>query len=541
MTSTSPVDTVHGMDAIVIAAPTLSPYLRTMLPDGRSPVEHLAARVEMITNQKPAHVLVLTVERESTLRETAPDVASQWNVVTVQSSGSAAPRGADALRSAREALPAECETVAWIAIDAPFIDPALYQYLYALHARSWSDYTFGDGFPVGFGAEFVRVETLPAVESLAASRNLSWNRSLLFDALSIDINAFDIETEAASEDFAALRLSLTVDVLQNVLLCRALVERGVAIATPIASDVPDPYTTRFDDRTPLLNVLRDDRTIGRTRPYWYQVQITEELPQQPYWTPWADARWAPPEAGARALSLDQWRALVERIARFTPEATIAIGYRGEPARHPQIAELIAAVSAWPGITLYVETCGIGWTEEGMAALSLPHVGATIVEIDAVNDDQYAKLRGAGFQEAVALVTQLATRAPGRVYAQATRMQENEWELQEFYQYWNAVPGVTPIIQKYNDFAGRLPARRVADLAPYKRQACWHLTRDLVVRVDGTVVRCFQDLDGEYVRGNILTDNIEEVWQRAEPDFRDHVAGTFGGICEHCDEHYTFYG
>jgi radical SAM protein with 4Fe4S-binding SPASM domain len=64
-------------------------------------------------------------------------------------------------------------------------------------------------------------------------------------------------------------------------------------------------------------------------------------------------------------------------------------------------------------------------------------------------------------------------------------------------------------------------------------------RDLVVLHNGDVVRCKQDIDAAFLLGNVNKLSIEEIWQGNETVYLDHVAGSYDGICENCDEYYTF--
>ncbi len=534
MTRSSPVDTVIEMYHLVVAAPRVSPYLTVAFPDGRTPLDTLMLRIERLRAVCALESISLLYREDD---ETAlPDIPAEWTRLAVPREASATA----ALARLDAHLPTGDAAVIWVALDAPFFDVELTRYLVRLHEQSWCDYTFADGFPTGYAPEVLRRDALAALSSLAASGALEWTRTILFDALSRDINAFDVETEAATEDYALLRLSLTVDTRQNYLLCRRLVERGAA-DTGESGKEPDPTRERYHDRgIPLLAELMRAPDVGRTLPYYYYVQITTEMVQRPSYTPWSDARWAPdPPGEGTHMDLDTWKAVLARLAEWTPEATIAIGYRGEPALHPAIAECIAEVARYPGLTLYVETAGVGWTADALAALAESPVEAVIVELDAIDETRYRALRGVGYEEALATIERLAVTMPGRVYVQGTRMVENEWELQDFFKRWDATEGVEPLIQKYNSWAGRLPDRKVADFSPLERNACRHLQRDMVILVDGVVPRCFQDLDKEARRGSILREAPDEVWDRAAAEYLDHVGGVLPEMCKRCDEFYTF--
>ncbi len=525
------------MDHLVLYAPRISPYLNLPFSDGTTALDHLIRRVaalqEALDSLRSVHLLL----------GEPPDnlpVPPEWHTIAVDGEPGHDLSSATAIRALDASLPQDDGAVLFGALDAPFFDVALARYLHSLHRQAWCDYTFGDGFPAGYAVEILRRAVLSSLAQLAEAGNQAWTRSFVFDALSSDINAFDVETEAAVEDLALLRLSLTVDRRANFALCRRLVERGLTEPTDPTA-VPDPAQERYDHRhISLLAALRDDAALRRTLPYYYQIQITDEMPQRPAYLPWDDPKLEVRHPGQGTfLTPERWERLVAEIAAVTPEAVISLGYRGDPALHPELPRLIDTVQRHSGIQLYVETSGLGWSDTHIAALQSPSVAAVIVELDTVDAERYGELRGEGFAEAMKCMDRFLQVIPGRLYAQATRMQDTEWELQAFFRHWDAVDGVTPLIQKYNSWAGRLDDRRVMDLAPLHRIPCWHLQRDMVIRLNGDVPRCFQDLQGEGHRGNVFVEGIEPVWERGAQEFVDHSRGMRAPICERCDEYYTF--
>jgi spiro-SPASM protein len=253
------------------------------------------------------------------------------------------------------------------------------------------------------------------------------------------------------------------------------------------------------------------------------------------------------------MSLAHWRELLDMIRSFCGEATVGISLWGDPALHSRIAELCEAAIEAPGISLLIETSGVGWRAETLqriaaaassASASPAGAGAQaggltwIVSLDALEPAMYRQLRGEGFEEAHAAVRMLSELFPGRVYVQAVRMEENEEELDRFYRAWKSEEAGT-IIQKYDYFCGALPQRKISDLSPVERIPCWHLKRDLVVRMDGAAELCREDLSGEYRLGNIFEEGIETVWERGRPYYLRHLEEELPPICRNCDEYYTF--
>ena len=525
------------MVQIVAHSTDPSVYLHQAFPDGYTPLEHLNRRIQRLrtvleddgNEVAPSAILLLPGYVDTGKIKLDVDTS----IATV-----AGDRASEALRTCDQAVDRTIDDLVVLDLDAPFFSVDLARYLYRLHRTNWCDYTFGDGFPIGYAVQIVRREILEPLALLAESRTIVWNRTFLFDSLSVDINAFDIETEAAREDYALLRLNLTVGTRADTLLCRRLVERGVT--DPGEDHAYDPEERRFpDDEDPLLAVLLDRPLLKRTLPRYYFVQVTEAIAQRPAWTPWSDERWAPP-VDPRSIGRGDFSRMLHAIADFTPEAVVHIGYRGEPALHPELEELIATIAGHSGLTFYIETAGIGWSPGALDKLVETHnIEAVIVTLDAPDETTYATLRGTGYAEAISFIETVRSRRPGLLYIQAVRMEDNEDLLPEFFHRWNEVEGVQPLIEKYNSWAGRLADRRPADLTPIHRPACVHLERDLVITVDGAVIRCHQDLDREAIRGNILTDALDAIWLNGEREYADHVGHRYPPLCEKCDEYYTF--
>ena len=74
---------------------------------------------------------------------------------------------------------------------------------------------------------------------------------------------------------------------------------------------------------------------------------------------------------------------------------------GEPSLHSEIAGLAGAVANFDGLSLLIETSGIGWREGDIDRI-IDTVGDRtewIVSLDSIDQDAYSRLRGQGMQEA----------------------------------------------------------------------------------------------------------------------------------------------
>ena len=85
----------------------------------------------------------------------------------------------------------------------------------------------------------------------------------------------------------------------------------------------------------------------------------------------------------------------------------------------------------------------------------------------------------------------------------------------------------------------MPDRRPADISPLKRHPCWHLKRDMSILTDGSVPLCKEDCSRSIILGNAFTESLETIWERGLQTYQDQITSCYKGVCEHCDEYYTY--
>ncbi|MDR1373522.1 MAG: spiro-SPASM protein, partial [Treponema sp.] len=370
------------------------------------------------------------------------------------------------------------------------------------------------------------------------AKNLDGNggpveRDALFSVLQKDINSFDIETEISSADLRNHRLSLTADTKRNLLLLTRFA--GAAAGIPAAAGA--------------ASLIGEKPELLRTLPAFYPVQVSAPCPQDCSFCPY------PGSAASKEGFMEGSRfgELLDNIEAFSGDAVIDLSLWGELALHPQRLELIRQVLARPGLSLVIESSGIGWkaaeaellAEEARQAAPRKNRMAPlswIISLDTADGERYREIRGAGFAGAVDWAQRLLPLFPKDLYVQAVRVKGFEDDTERFYRFWKEA-GANCIIQKYDYFCGILPDLRTADLSPIERQPCWHLIRDMPVLLDGSVPRCREDpacLAGPgCLLGNVFTHSLEEIWSRGDIFYREQCAKTYGGICADCDEYYTY--
>ncbi len=402
--------------------------------------------------------------------------------------------------------------------DCPFLDTVLTRKMLDIHTRYCADYTNADGYPYGLAPEILRGEIVEALMALAQADSVQ--RGSVFSVIQKDINSFDIETEIAPRDQRLLRVSLAADTKRNLLLLQRIVGEG-------GQDAPS-----------VARILEHGGRILRTLPAYLSVQIVDGVSDRCVYDPYVSMYGE--EGGKRAeMSAERFEQLLQQVCGFCEDATVTLAAFGEPALHTEIAAIVQIAASHPQLRLIIETSGKGWRESDLAAIER---GAAvpltwIIYLDALDKNVYASIRGDGYEEANAFAQRMLAAFP-QTYLQAVRMQENEEDLEQFYKTWRAKTEHV-IIQKYDSVCGLLPDRRVTDLAPLKRFPCWHLKRDLHVRVDGSVPLCVEDVTGRLALGNIFEQEIGAIWERGEVHYLAHLDEQYPDLCSSCDEYYTY--
>ncbi|MDR3114501.1 MAG: spiro-SPASM protein [Treponema sp.] len=437
---------------------------------------------------------------------------------------------------ARESAGFDLTYFAWA--DCPFLDPDLAKAIAERHLQYAAEYSYADGWPYGVSPEILAPGMGGILSKILGDGDGPVERDILFSVIQKDINAFDIETVLSPVDLRCHRLSLTADSKRNLLLLTRFAEAG------------------FSRAQDAEIIIAEKPGLLRTLPNFFSIQVAGPCPQSCTLCPY------PRFQGSGGitqktdfLGIDRFEELLTRIIAFAGDGVIDLSLWGELSLHPEKMELIRRVLSRPELSLIIESSGLGWkTDEleqaaaeaqkapprstSMASLSW------IIALDAQDPARYREIRGPGYAEALATAKALIRLFPQDAYVQAVRVQGAEDDIEQFYRSWKEA-GAHIIIQKYDHFCGSLPARGAADLSPVKRQPCWHLLRDMVILLDGTVPCCREDLaalTGESEKGiwgNVFSDPLETIWSRGAALYRDQCIPVYTGICARCDEYYTY--
>lgn len=407
--------------------------------------------------------------------------------------------------------------------DYPLLDFSLTEKMFKNHIKYYAGYTFADGYPLGLSPEILRSSDINALYQLARGSSKKVSRNTIFNVLQKDINAFDIETEISPVDLRMYRISLSCDNKRNSEQLKNLIDNGI-----------------IDSET-LLEKISDSVHLLRTRPAYYQIQISDCCPQFCSYCPFASEAVVPTQK--KSMSVSVYDNLMDSITALSDDAHIALSAWGEPSMHDDFLSIVESTIKRKALTLIIETSGIGWDDDTLREihqLSIKYDNPVqwIVSLDALDKELYRQLRGEGYDEAYERAHFLLDLFGDNCWVQAVRMKENEVNLEDFFRFWKTKTE-NIIIQKYDWFCGVYEQKKITDLSPLKRDPCWHIKRDMFIKMNGDVPLCREDMTCQLKLGNIFEDDLESIWAKGRQIYLDHIMGNLPELCRDCDEYYTF--
>lgn len=436
---------------------------------------------------------------------------------------------------------AKATTAIFSWLDCPFLDASLSVKMHKNHIQYAAEYTFAEGYPYGFTPEIIDSGASSIISSLSkdtqkveGEKNIT--RESIFNIMKGDINSFEIETEISPDDFRLLRLDFSCSTKSNMLACQKLFEMANGEKSALE----------------LSKLASNTAGILRTVPSFYNIQIESKYRSKCIYSPYPEALEKTNKVLSE-MSFEAFQGLVKQIAEYSENAVISLSLFGEPLFHKDFKLFVLEVLKYQGLSVVIETTGENIQESDIkeiADFANEIKDRTngydkvmwIVYVDSMTKEKYEQIHFVdGLSKAKDCITLLTKYFPSSTYAQFTRMNQNEDELESFYRFWSDKKSPSNgnfIIQKYNDFGGLLPPNKPADLSPLERFPDWHLRRDMVILCDGSVPLYKESMLDDTI-GNVFNDSVESLWRKSDKLMEDQINKKYDEISGKCDEYYTF--
>lgn len=427
-----------------------------------------------------------------------------------------------------------------------FLDEKLTKTILDVHEKYYAEYTFADGYPVGFAPEIISSGTVGILSALYDEKKLNledkFSYESLFNLIKTDINSFEIEIHMAPKDWRLLRFSFTCDNKLNFETSLKLYNLALENKIPFTAEDLSSYA----EKNPWIH---------HSIPAFYNIQLCNDYSSQANYNPYF--KYADFEK-KELLSLEKFNAILKQIYDFSNSACIGLSAWGDCLALENLENYISMILDYPSFTILIETEGHFYKKElGERIKKILEEKNKInsldwiIFVDAFTEEKYNLIHQniscdisdgfTPFTKVLDTVSHLSQLFPNHVYPQFMRMTENEDELESFWRYWHdktSPSGGNLIIQKYSNYCCALENKKTADLSPLERNVCWHLKRDMIILADGRVPFCRESLF-ENIQGNVFEEGLDIIWKKRLNVIEEQLKGSYSKKCEVCDEYYTF--
>ncbi len=396
----------------------------------------------------------------------------------------------------------------------PFYDVDFIEKMIERHDKYLADFTYCIGYPEGLTPSIIKKNILKELIELVKDIE-QIKKNYLFFSISKDINSFDIETFIAEIDLRIHRISfglsdkgeekLTIDIFK-ILKENFTVD---SIIKYYKNNLDKLFTTIYSVFIELSNYSRISSI------YYPSIQEEKKL-----------------------IDFNILKKIVKDLKNMNEKIHIILSGQGEPLEHKEFLDIINFLLK-EELEVIVETTGYGIDNNLLEKIDNNYKKNLyfVIKIDAYCEKTYKIIHKEGNFNEINDKINLIKKYDFKIYKQIVRMQENEYEIEQFIRNKQTEE---LIIRKYTNYCGILPDKKVVDLSPFERIPCFHLRRELYINTDLTVSTCmYSRYKKNSIIGDLKKQNVNEVIEKVKQLYIDNVKSNYINFCMNCDDYYLF--
>ncbi len=424
------------------------------------------------------------------------------------------------------------QCIAYIDSIFPLWDFHIFKELLSIHLKYGADYSFAENLPHGIVPTIIDQSLIEAF-SIQDENILDDPNGMVFplrDHLEKNINKFHVEIHYEEPDMRMLRLDMGLQNLRSVVKTYSIFGK--------TNDIYSPYKE-------LKSILKRNSTILRTLPSYIELELISDCEYACIFCPRQYTKIDP------AIFSDEcFHKVKEYLNHSFGDSSVCFGGMGEPTQHPKIYEYCTQLLNLDKLKNLVIETNFYYLEKIYDLVEHPQYNKIrwILNLNSLKD--YGKMHGVddSFLGKIeknldTLIERIQTKDPKylkNIYLQMLKINENESEIDSIYEFTQK-KSISFLLQKYNSYIGMMPERRVSDMTPLERSACWHLRRDIFIRADGKVSFCKQDIQNQKIHGDLNLASIQDIWEKGKDDWVQHYNQKYNQSpnCIQCDEYFTF--
>ncbi len=197
--------------------------------------------------------------------------------------------------------------------------------------------------------------------------------------------------------------------------------------------------------------------------------------------------------------------------------SIKFNWRGEPALHTGLEDLVAYAKKKGILEVQINTNGIPYTQKRIEKLIDAGLDRIIFSMDGATKETYEKVRvGSDYDRLTANIRKFheVREAKGRVKPfiriQMVRMKENQAEVDRFLEMWKEI--ADDIAVKDVSDRGQGNAFYSGDQIAVGRKRCNQPWQRMIVARDGKVFPCCSDWERTYTIGDATKVPLKDIWK-----------------------------
>ncbi len=413
----------------------------------------------------------------------------------------------------------------------PLWDTKITSNIFSNHTSYRADYSYGENLPPGISPSIFS-RTLIDIFKIENKKVFSEQKFLmpLSNYIEKNINDFHVEIHYEEPDLRVLRLDFSSKNLRSLIKIEQILKK--------LSKNKSPYQQ-------LNALLKASPEILYRAPTYLEIELIQDCEYKCIFCPrqYLDLK-------TQVMSETVFTQVKKYLKSGLRDTSICLGGLGEPLQHQEISEIIKDFLDQESLHfLIIETNGY-YLEKVFSIIKHKNFKKTqwIININGLKNYGFIHGVDSSYREKVkdnlkVFTENLKTHNSNyleQVHLQMLKINENEKEVDSVDKLAQDL-GVNFLLQKYNSYIALMPERRVSDMTPLERFPCWHLRRDLLIRANGDVSFCKQDIQNNHTLGNLNEKSIQSIWNQRREHWINHFQGNYSTVpdCQACDEYFTF--
>ncbi|MCG2689719.1 radical SAM protein [Candidatus Parcubacteria bacterium] len=248
-----------------------------------------------------------------------------------------------------------------------------------------------------------------------------------------------------------------------------------------------------------------------------------------------------------------FQAVLGQLKKTNWQVKITLTGQGEPLLHQNILEFVKTTKE-KGFFVSIITNGTVLTESLGEALIKAGLDRIQFSFDSVVKETYESIRrGANFEKTLGNILRFLEINeklchPCFVSISSVQSEKPAKEKDIFLEFWKKRLVDNVFLAPLSSLQGKSEMSNKAKTAG-KRQACVLPFLNISVKADGNVVGCPHDYDNAYIVGNVLENDLADIWNNEKMRFLRNaiLEGKFdyfkniGHDCENCNNCFIGYG